>query len=200
MGQEMECVMRRAGQALTGTAYLETNYILFRGAERLKISFPELHGVTASGGVLTLEWDAGRAEFELGKAAEKWADKIRNPRTRADKLGVRSDSRYRLVGQFETEFESELRARGAGPAAGRAKADLVFFAADRTLDLKDVPRLAAQMKTDGGLWVVYPKGVAAIREGEVLAAGRAAGLKDTKVASFSATHTALRFVVPLSDR
>ena len=93
-----------------------------------------------------------------------------------------------------------MRVRGAAPAVGRGKADLIFFAAERTEDLKDVARLSTAMKADGGLWVVYPKGVSAIREGEVLAAGRAAGLKDTKVASFSATHTALRFVVPLSDR
>jgi hypothetical protein len=48
--------------------------------------------------------------------------------------------------------------------------------------------------------VVYPKGVQTIREIEVLDAGRTAGLKDTKVASFSPTHTALRFVIPVSAR
>lgn len=35
-----------------------------------------------------------------------------------------------------------------------------------------------------------------IRAVEVIEAGRAAGLKDTKVARFSSTHTALRFVPP----
>jgi hypothetical protein len=44
---------------------------------------------------------------------------------------------------------------------------------------------------------VYPKGVAAIREIEVIEAGRAAGLKDIKVASFSSTHTALQFALPV---
>jgi hypothetical protein len=47
---------------------------------------------------------------------------------------------------------------------------------------------------------VYPKGVPAIREIEVLQAGRAAGLKDTKVASFSSTLTALRFAIPVAER
>ena len=56
------------------------------------------------------------------------------------------------------------------------------------------------LKPAGALWVVYPKGVQTIREIEVIAAGREAGLKDVKVASFSATHTALKFVIPVASR
>ena len=40
----------------------------------------------------------------------------------------------------------------------------------------------------------------AIREVEVIERGRTAGLKDVKVASFSATHTALKFVIPVAAR
>ena len=39
-----------------------------------------------------------------------------------------------------------------------------------------------------------------IHEMDVLEVTRSLGLKDTKVASFSSTHTALRFVIPLGDR
>lgn len=35
---------------------------------------------------------------------------------------------------------------------------------------------------------------------DVLQAGRQAGLTDTKVARFSGTHTALKFVIPLARR
>jgi hypothetical protein len=80
------------------------------------------------------------------------------------------------------------------------KADLVFYNASKTADLARVRRLAGGLKPNGALWVVYPKGVAEVRELDVLMAGREAGLKDTKVASFSATHTALRFVIPLTGR
>jgi hypothetical protein len=48
--------------------------------------------------------------------------------------------------------------------------------------------------------VIYPKGVQEIREIDVIEAGRAAGLKDTKVVGFSATHTGLRFTIPLAAR
>lgn len=49
-------------------------------------------------------------------------------------------------------------------------------------------------------WVVYPKGQRHIREIDVMDAGRSAGLTDNKVCRFSNTHTALRFVVPVSQR
>ncbi len=192
--------MRWKGREVTGKAHLETDHLLFRGEERLKIPFKELTGVTASAGVLRLRFAGSAAEFELGRAAEKWAGKILNPPARADKLGVKAGVTYRLAGEFEEGFEAELDSRGARVAAGRDKADLVFYAACRAADLKRLAKLAAGMKSDGGLWVVYPKGVREIREIEVLEAGRAAGLKDVKVASFSATHTALRFVIPVADR
>jgi len=50
------------------------------------------------------------------------------------------------------------------------------------------------------LWVVYPKGRKEITEGDVLGAGRKAGLKDVKVVGFSLTHTALKFVIPVERR
>jgi len=126
--------------------------------------------------------------------------RILHPPTRLDKLGVKPGLAYRLAGEFDSGFAAELAAGGANPAKGRGKADLIFYAAERTADLDGVARLIAGMQPAGGLWVVYPKGVAAIREIEVLEAGRAAGLKDVKVASFSATHTALRFVIPVANR
>lgn len=55
-------------------------------------------------------------------------------------------------------------------------------------------KLKANLKPGGALWLIYPKGVPEIKEIEVIRAGRAAEMKDVKVARFSATHTALKFV------
>jgi len=48
--------------------------------------------------------------------------------------------------------------------------------------------------------VIYPKGMKQITEVDVISAGRATGLKDVKVVGFSATHTALKFVIPVEKR
>ena len=60
--------------------------------------------------------------------------------------------------------------------------------------------LKAALQPAGSLWVIRPKGRPEIPERAVMAAGKAAGLVDVKVVSFSPTHTAEKFVIPLKDR
>ena len=61
--------------------------------------------------------------------------------------------------------------------------------------------LAERLRPNGAIWVVSRKGkTATIRDVEVIDAAKAAGLVDNKVASFSATHTALRLVIPVERR
>lgn len=75
MGQEIECRLRLGKRTLAGKAYLETDYVLFRGDERLKVLFKDLTSVKAADGILALDFPGGPAEFELGKAAAKWASR-----------------------------------------------------------------------------------------------------------------------------
>jgi hypothetical protein len=198
MGQELNCRMHYQGRTLAGKACLESDHILFRGAERLKIVFKDLRFLTPEGGLLHLDFPGGPVSLELGPAAEKWAHRILHPPSRADKLGVKPGLTVRLAGQFDASFLDDLSCLDL--ATGRANADLIFLAAPNRDALAQIPKLAAALQAAGALWVVYPKGVQLIREIEVLDAGRAAGLKDTKVASFSDTHTALRFVIPVKGR
>lgn len=188
MGQEIDCRMRYGGKTSQGKALLESDHLLFRGTERLKVLLKDLRAVKAADGILVLDFAGGPAELELGKAAEKWAAKILHPPSRRDKLGLKPGTKVRFLGDFDADFRAELR---DCTVVARA-ADLVFLAAGRREDLAPVAKLPAA----AALWIVYPKGVTAIREAEVIAAGRAAGWKDVKVAAFSATHTALKFVRP----
>jgi hypothetical protein len=190
MGQECDCTLRLGKRTFPGRAQLETDFLLFRGGERLKILLRDLTGVTANGGVLRLEFPGGPAALELGAAAETWANKILHPPTLGEKLGVKPGMAIGLEGEFSEEF------RGVVGDATRGKADLLFFSAAKGSDLKRIRSLKSRLKPRGALWVVYPKGTQTIRETEVIAAGREAGLKDTKVARFSETHTALRFSQP----
>jgi len=194
MGQERECKLRLGGRTLSGKAHLETDFLLFRGEERLKLRFQDLTGVTAGEGKLRLQYDGGPAVLELGDAAEKWAHKILHPPTLLDKLGVKPGVKLRVVGTLEPEFLRE--AERAGAAIQASTPDLIFFGASESPALRRIPKLAAGIEPGCALWVVFPKGVAAIREIEVIGAGRAAGLTDTKVVRFSETHTALRFAAP----
>lgn len=208
MGQELETPGRVDGKALQGTALLETDYVLFRPsaakdkAARRKISFSRIQSLKVKDGWLRISHAGGSLELELGARAEKWAEKIRSPKSRLDKLGAAAGAAVTLTGAVDDVFRRELAARGCeiaerAPARG---ATLVFHGAEVRKDLSRVKSLAARLAPAGALWVVYPKGQKQITENDVIASGRAAGLKDVKVVGFSPTHTALKFVIPLAGR
>jgi hypothetical protein len=71
---------------------------------------------------------------------------------------------------------------------------------DAKKQLALVAKIARQMLGAMALWIIYPKGQQHITEGDVFAAGHKVGLTDIKVVGFSATHTALKFVIPVKKR
>jgi hypothetical protein len=199
MGAEAKCTARYKRQSVDGKALLETDHVLFRGGDlRLKLMFKDLKSVKASEGALTLSTAEGPLVLLLGAQAGKWADKILNPPSLLDKLGVKPGSEVALIGDFDEAFHEELQSRGAKPTT--AAADLVFYSCAARADLARIGALTARLKPAVGLWVIYPKGVKPITEIDVLNAGRDAGLKDVKVCSFSPTHTGLKFVIPIAAR
>jgi hypothetical protein len=202
VGNEANCVVRVGKQKARGKALLETAEIIFRsedGAMRLKFAFAEIKSAAAADGYLRLEVPEGPAIFELGANAAKWCEKILHPKTRMEKLGIKPDAAVALLGEFEDEFLVELRSRTKNASNGKlaANAEWTFFAADSTKDLSQLPKLAKSLKGAAALWIVYPKGQKQITENDVIAAGRKSGLKDVKVVGFSATRTALKFVIPV---
>jgi hypothetical protein len=186
MGQELKCRVDFGKESSKGKALLESTELLFRGDFRLKIPFKSIASMEAASGKLTIHFPEGAAVFHIGDNAEKWASRIRNPPSRLDKLGVKPGMKVRFIGQHDDDFERELAERGA--AKTRSKPDLMFLAVKKRDELIELAYVG-----DTAVWVIYPKGLKTITEIDVIAAGRAAGLVDSKVCSFSPTHTALRF-------
>jgi hypothetical protein len=194
--------MRFGKQQSEGKALLETSEILFRGDFRLKIPFSSIKSARAVDGELCVQTAEGLAIFKLGAAAAKWCDKILHPKSRLEKLGVKPGSKVSLLGDFEEGFLQELAEQTNAAAKNKLATDSgwIFLAAASQKGLAQVSKLAKSLKGAAALWILYPKGRKDITENDVLAAGRKAGLKDVKVVGFSATHTALKFVIPVERR
>jgi hypothetical protein len=153
---------------------------------------------------------AARNMTAMRKAAtaRKTSVKAREPerdyshRLLFDKLGVKPGQKIAVLGVESAEFLTELAARVPEYAAGKgmAGADLIFFSAEAVANLGQLSSLGRSIQKNGAVWVVYPKGQKHIRGIDVIKAGRSAGLTDNKVCSFSATHTALRFCIPVAKR
>jgi hypothetical protein len=202
MGAQASCRVRFGRQESAGRALLETSEILFRGEFRLKIPFSTIKSARAANGELRLQTEEGAVVFYLGAAAEKWRDRILHPKSRVEKLGIKFGTKVSLLGDFDAEFLTEIGqlTKSVSKAKAAADSEWIFFAANSKEDFSALAKISKSMSGAAALWIVYPKGQKHITENDVLAVGRKAGLKDVKVVGFSTTHTALKFVIPLSDR
>ena len=202
MGSEAHCTCRFEGRVSEGTAHLDSTTLVFRGDFRLSIPLKDVTKVEARDGCLTLTSPAGTASLDLGKAAETWASKIKNPKGLLDKLGVKPGASVCVIGVQDQAFLSQLQSRTDQVAQRPQRdTDLIFYAADSVDALNSLTRLKASLKPDGAVWVVSLKGKQArIKDTDVMAAARAAGLVDNKVVGFSETHTALKLVIPKAKR
>jgi hypothetical protein len=202
MGLEATCQARMGRQTSEGTCRLEETDIVFRGDFRFKVAIKDLRRVDVSGGALHLEWPEGNAVLDLGDMAARWAEKIKNPPSLLDKLGVKPGLRVSVVGIEDREFLDQLSARVDDLTRGRARAgsDLVFVAMSHRSDLPRLDTLRAAIKASGAVWVIWPKGGKEFREDDVRAGGKAAGLVDVKVARFSDTLSALKMMIPRAQR
>ena len=203
MGAEANCTATFNGKTTKGKARLETDTLEFRGREvRVTIPFTQIRAVACRRGALAIDSDRGTLSLVLGDAAEKWAFKIQHPPSRLDKIGVKAEWRASAIGVDDQRFLKEVGDKITQLSVGRLldDNDAIFFGATRDADLARVATLVPSLKPTGAVWVIRPKGRPEITERAVMAAGKAAGLVDVKVVSFSTTHTAEKFVIPVKNR
>jgi hypothetical protein len=199
VGQEIACTASSDGRRAEGRAQLETDELLFRGdGLRLRIAYSTITDVRAAEGVLEVDHDGATSTFDLGDAAARWAERIKNPKTVIDKLGVKPGQRVALRGMDADGFAGDLAARGAELV--ERDADHLFVAVETHDDLAALGGLVPLIARNGAVWTVRRKGRKDLTEADVMAAGKAAGMVDVKVVRFSDTHTAEKFVIPVADR
>ena len=211
MGLEAQCTARFGGKKSEGKARLEQKDLQFRGDFKLDIPLESITRADAKRGVLSVKFADGVAEFDLGKQAEKWALKIRYPKPLIEKLGAKPGTKMLIVGKHDgvgdesfwrdlRERAGEIKKASSSQKNATNKAEIIFCFAAAAGELRVLEKLQASMKRDATIWVIYPKGVKVIREADVMAAAKQAGLVDIKNASFSETHSALKLVIPVAAR
>lgn len=120
-----------------------------------------------------------------------------------DRLGVKAGMRIAVLDVDDPEFMKQLRGRVGDVVLGKPRktCDIVFLGVDERPDLARLREAKSWIEPNGAVWVIRPKGGrGSVTEMDVLNAGPVAGLVDNKIASFSDTHSAMRFVFRLRDR
>ena len=197
MGKEAKAWGQLSDGESDGKLLWEPPKLIFRGAVRGIYQGHALRGIRVEGDDIVLS-DGTRFTLDPGQA-EKWVHAILNPPSRLDKLGVKPGMRVVVDGVDDEAFLEELAGRveaEQGTAEDFEEVDLLFLAADDLAELDRLEDLKGVLADKGAIWIVSQKGKGApLKDTDVLGAARGVGLSDTKVCGFSATHTALRFVV-----
>jgi hypothetical protein len=116
---------------------------------------------------------------------------------------VKPGSKVAVVDLDDPGFLKQLRARTGDVVFGKpaSPCDIVVMGAKDMRDLARLKEVKKWIEPNGAIWVVRPKGGRSeLRDTDLIDAGLAAGLVDNKIASFSDTHGAMRFVFRLKDR
>jgi hypothetical protein len=204
MGLEARCRVRIGDDEAEASVLLESRVLQVRRGLRLDVDLSTLEAAAIEGAFLVLESEGRSVRIELGDAAGKWLEKIKNPKGLFEKLGVRPDHKVWVLGVRDEAFVAELKAKARSVAVGTRgrhdENDAVFVGAESRADLERFALARSSIKPTGAVWLVRPKGKKEITEADGMAAGKAAGLVDVKVVAFSPTHTAEKFVIRVADR
>ncbi|MEA3165559.1 MAG: hypothetical protein QOJ26_416, partial [Thermoplasmata archaeon] len=190
------------GQKVNCKADFASDHVTFSGGRRGEVPYTKVQVLGTAKGILKLRVDGALMEFPLGSKVDRVAAKVRKPPTLMEKLGVKPGLSVATVNVDAKAFTIELEKVAPNAIRGEPgrPVDLLFLGVRGRDELERIAATAHHFKPDGGMWVVYPKGRRDLRESDVLAAGREAGLKDIKVARVSTSLTALKFVVPVAAR
>ena len=201
MGYDTTCSATFRKRTSVGRAQLETDHVLFRGDFRVKLLLASVTDVSTRAGVLSLTSPEGTLTLSLGTTAEQWAAKIASPPSRVQKLGVKPGMKISVLGLSDAAFDAELTNAGADVSNRlRKDSDQIYIAIESAKDLGRFRNVLSSVKQDGAVWAIRRRGLKDATEAATMAAGLAAGLVDVKVARFSETHTAEKFVRPVKSR
>ncbi len=182
----------------TGKARLEQDALYFRGDLRFTVRLADVKTVKARRGTLRLTTGDAAVSLDLGADAEKWALKIRYPKSLIDKLGVKPGARVSVLGVRDRVFWEQLEARTDDIGRGRVRkeSDVVVFGLTRKGELPRLATLRKKIKPNGMIWAVWPKGRKELREDDVRSYALVEGLVDVKVVSFSDILSGLKLMIP----
>jgi len=195
MGREATCHCQWGAESGDCKVLLETAELIVRGPIRRRVPIASLTQISVRGDQLQFRTGEDGVALNLGAAlAQSWAKKmVTPPPSLAEKLGITPGSHLLLLGEFETEELKSAVARAA--AINEKSVDLILARVKTTADLNYSLDSYATHPGKPPIWIIYPKGAGKpIGEAEIRSTLRREGFMDTKVASVSATLTALKFI------
>ena len=203
MGLEARCTGTWRGETALVRAHLDSTGLEITGPIRVHLDLARIKAAEAHQGSLRLRTSEGTLVLALAHQAEKWAQFIRHPRSRIDKLGIKAGQRVRIVGLDDRALDADLASRACVVLRRDTKSpvDAAMVLVDTPEKLGLIARYRPAISPDGALWVIRPKGKETpVTEAQVREAAIRAGLVDVKVVAFSDTLSAAKLMIPRAQR
>lgn len=197
MGLEATCNLKYEDRTANGRALLETDVLLFRGGDvKLSIPHADISAIETIDGELRVTYPGGIAAFELGPAAEKWAERLRSPRGIVDKLGIPDGGRVAVINFDDAEILAQIEQKASDFAeyAAPPDSDLILWRVDRREELSEMDSLMKSLRPSGALWVLRSRDGSRVSEGMIRQTAHNIGLVDVKVLRLTEEITGLKFV------
>ncbi len=196
MGLEKTTSVSIDGQAHACHVHLEPREIVCSRGVKRRFAHAEMTRLAVRGSTLEFACGSERIAIELGTSAKTWLDRIQNPRSRVQKLGVAVGMTVCVLGRSDADAIAEVAdALGSAPKTRLSAAvDLVLCFAHEPAELDRLAAIAPKLAERGAVWVLWPKGRKDFSHDHVVAAGKAVGLSITKSMGFSEQLTGLRLV------
>ncbi len=177
-----------------GKLHLDSKSLSFRSkALSFSIELGPKVKVVQKGDWLEVRAQDTVALLEIGSNAPKWMEKILHPPNLLQKLGAKPGLRCFIAGRFPASFRQDLDAAGVQWVKKIVDSQLAFLLVKSESDLTKILDLAQQMQPKQSIWIVSPKGDAALPQNEVMSFCRSNQLGPSKVASFDEQLTAMRY-------
>lgn len=194
MGRELQCNVQLGKQSGRATAHLDSTGIQLRGSIRGEWQLVQLDDLAVRDDILVASTPDGTLSISLGKIeAEKWLHALKNPKSRAEKLGLKAKMRVYVVSD-NNEISEEILSADCVVSKRVDDADLMFMPVMNSKALNGFKKISADADRTQHVWVLREKGSAAkVPEKMIFEAAAAAGFKPTKTLRWSEELTADRY-------
>ncbi len=194
VGLEAKTTAKTGTKEILGRLHVDSKQLEFSSREfkwKAKLG-PELKA-TARENWLVVKQGRDKIEFDIGKDAARWVEKILNPPDRPKKLGLKAGMKAWVGTGFDATFKSELKQVELSVVRDPAKCEIAFCMVGHRHELKQTAKLLQQIPDGVNIWIVWPKGIDEVRQADVMEAAASGKFGPSKTAAFDDHHSSMRF-------
>ncbi len=193
MGLEAKTTAVKGQVSATGRLHVDSKQIAFTSKDlKWSLDLGPAVKTKSTNGQLVVWKGQDKITFDVEKV-DRWIDKIMNPPSLLEKLGVKPEMKCWLSSGFSRTFRQQLKDGAASITRKIENCDLAFLFLNDREQFGLMMETCEQLPEKINIWVVYPKGVQQITQGDVMSQMKKIGFGPGKTAAFDDQLSSMRY-------